>query len=207
MDEPAHGVLVAALHLMSDGVVLVDNAGIILFANRPLCDLLGYAPDELVGRPVEVLVPGAHRAAHRADRDAFTADPVARPMGRAGLDIEAQHADGHRIPVDVQLTPIPDSRVIVACVRDMTLEREAAAGRALQRLSVITTIRQNEQMIAYYDIMLQRLYALGTHFAAEANRGSSAMRAPFFQAATAIDQLIIGTRTQVFDHAKPPADG
>lgn len=199
MEEPAHGVLVAALNLMSDGMVLVDAAGIILFANRPLHDLLGYEPGALVGQPLELLVPAAERFGHLASRQHFNAHPVARTMGRAELDIEAQHADGRRIPVDVQLTPVGATGVTAACVRDMTMERKAAAGRAIERLEVMETIRRNEQMIAYYDSLLQRLYALGTHFAAEANRESAAMRAPFFQAATAIDQLIVSTRIEIFE--------
>jgi PAS domain S-box-containing protein len=201
MSEPSDGVLVTALNLMTDGMVLVDSAGIILFANIPLHNLLGYEPGELVGHPLELLVPAADRDTHQASRKQFDADPVARPMGRAELDIEAQHADGRRIPVDVQLTPVGVSGVTVACVRDMTRERKAAAARAIERFGVIETIRKNEQMIAYYDILLQRLYALGTHFAAEANR-ETAMRAPFFQAATAIDQLIVSTRTEIFEQAE-----
>jgi PAS domain S-box-containing protein len=186
------------IDLIADGLALVDGDGIILFVNRPLGELLGYEPSELAGKPIELLVPMARRAEHRGDRETFGVDPAPRRMGRSDLDIEAQHADGRRIPVDIQLTPLPNTTMIAATVRDMTRERQAAADQAIQRLDLIATIRRNEQMIAYYDVMLQQLFALGTHLEAAAHRDRSGGSGRFLQAASVVDELIEITRSQAF---------
>ncbi len=200
----SHALLHGVIDLIADGLALVDDDGTILFVNRPLGDLLGYEPSQLAGQPIETLVPPARQTEHRNDRKTFTADPLPRHMGRPDLDIEAQHADGRRIPVDVQLTPIPNTTMIAATVRDMTREREAAADRAIQRLDLITTMRRNEQMLAYYDVMLQKLFAIGTHLEAAAHREGPSRSGPFLQAASAVDGLIEITRTQVFDTDERP---
>ena len=62
----------------------------------------------------------------------------------------------------------------------------------------MATMRRNEQMLAYYDVMLQKLFALGTHLEAEAHRGDSRGSGTFRRAASVVDQLIEITRTQVF---------
>ncbi len=199
LPEPVPGELLrSAIDLIADGLALVDGDGIILFVNRPLAELLGYEPADLAGKSIEILVPIARRMEHRDDRETFKADPVQRRMGRSDLDIEAQHADGRRIPVDIQLTPLPNTTMIAATVRDMTRERHAAADLAIQRLDLIATIRRNEQMIAYYDVMLQQLFALGTHLEAAAHRDKSSGSGPFLQAASVVDELIEITRSQAF---------
>ena len=191
-------LLSGVIDLIADGVALVDDCGTILFANRPLGDLLGYEPSELAGQPIELLVPLARRSEHHHSREAFGADPVPRQMGRSDLDIEAQHADGRRIPVVVQLTPLPNTTMIAATVRDMTRERQAAADQAIVRLDLIATMRRNEQMLVYYDVMLQHLFALGTHLEAAARREGPSGSGRFLQAASAVDELIEITRTQAF---------
>lgn len=197
-------LLSGVIDLIADGLAIVDGDGTIVFANRPLGQLLGYKPSELAGQSVDTLVPSARRAEHRDDREAYGADPVPRRMGRSDLDIEAQHSDGRRIPVDIQLTPIPNTTMIAATVRDMTHERKAAADRAIQRLDLMATMRRNEQMLAYYDVMLQKLFALGTHLEAEAHRGDSRGSGTFRRAASVVDQLIEITRTQVFGTSALP---
>lgn len=103
----------------SDAIVVVDGAGKIVTAN-PACDrLLGYAPAELLGKSVELLVPNRF-ARHRELRDGFSAQPLSRAMGR-GLPLCARHADGTEIPVDISLTPIEigAQRLAAAAIRDL----------------------------------------------------------------------------------------
>lgn len=191
-------MLVAAIDMIADGVALVDVGGTILFVNRPLCDLIGYPAGELVGRSVEDLVPPSHRPAHRRYREGYAIDPTYRRMGRSDLDIEILHADGRMIPVDIQLTPMPGTSAIAATIRDMTYEREAAAARAIERLDLIAAMHRNEQMLAYYDVMLQHLFAIGTHLQVEARNPTPANPQRLAQSASMIDDLIDLTRAQVF---------
>ncbi|HEU4530145.1 MAG TPA: PAS domain-containing protein, partial [Steroidobacteraceae bacterium] len=71
----------SALESAPDAMVFVDASGTILFANRQVTALFGYAPEELVGRRVEELLPERFRARHSAHRDRFAADERVRPMG------------------------------------------------------------------------------------------------------------------------------
>ena len=201
-DQPSGQVPVALLHaaleMVADGVVLVDSAGVMIFVNRTVGDLLGYNPRDLVGQSLEVLVPDHIRGDHRAARAEHELHQSPRKMGQADLDIEARHADGRSIPVDVELSSVPGTSVIVASVRDMTHERAAAAERAIQRLEWAAAFRRSEQLAAYYDLMMQQLFALGSHLEAEATRAGEVNGDRFLQAASVIDQLIDVTRSQAF---------
>ncbi len=107
-----------------DAIVLVDTDGRITYANGRVADLFGYNPAELLGEPVEVLVPDEVRDGHVGQREAYMGAPETRTMA-ADLDLEAQRKDGSTFPVNISLSPIEtDGRMeIMASVRD-TSERE-----------------------------------------------------------------------------------
>ena len=108
-------------------MIVVDAEGRVIEANAVAEVLFGAAPAELVGQPVEALVPHDARARHRAHRDAYGAAPATRAMG-TGLELEAQRRDGARVPVDVSLAPVPGGRgEVVAIVRDVTERRREEA--------------------------------------------------------------------------------
>jgi PAS domain S-box-containing protein len=118
-----------------DGVVLVDGAGRILLVNAQVERLFGYRREELVGQPVELLVPEPMHAAHRAHRAAYAAASHARPMG-LGLALRGRRKDGSAFPVEISLSPLdaPDGTATIAAVRDAT-ERRAAEEQARQLAS------------------------------------------------------------------------
>jgi PAS domain S-box-containing protein len=118
--------------LAPDAILVVDRAGVIVRANAQASEMFGYARDELVGQPIELLVPARARAAHVAERDAYAASPRTRRMG-AGLDLRARRKDGSEMPVEVALAPIAtdDGPVTLAIARDVTVTR--AAEEALRR--------------------------------------------------------------------------
>lgn len=104
-----------------DTILLVDTDGQITYANARVEDQFGYDPEELIGEPIELLVPEADRDGHVAQRDAYIDDPETRPMG-ANLDLAARCKDGSTIPVDISLSPI-ESNVeleVMAAVRDIS---------------------------------------------------------------------------------------
>lgn len=107
------------LEAAPDAVLEVDGEGRVTWANARLLALFGYAADELVGGPVERLLPEARGEAHRGHRQAFMGDPRARVMG-TGLDLKGRHRDGREIRVDVSLSPLrtADGWRVLAVVRE-----------------------------------------------------------------------------------------
>lgn len=107
-----------------DGIVIVDEAGVILDANPRMESLFGYAKAELIGRPVEALIPASARDVHRRLRGRFSEAPRVRPMGE-GLELEGQRRDGSRFPVEISLSPLPTASgaCVVCAVRDVTARR------------------------------------------------------------------------------------
>jgi PAS domain S-box-containing protein len=90
--------------------------------------LFGYERRELLGQAVEILVPERSRARHIVDRTAFAASPHTRPMG-ARLALTGLRKDGHEIPVEIALSPLPTESglLIVSSIRDVTERRRAEA--------------------------------------------------------------------------------
>lgn len=109
-----------------DAVLVVDEAGRIVDANDQASELFGAPHLELVGRPVEELLPAAVRERHQQRRLAYMSAPTRRPMG-AGLELSAIRRDGSTFPVDVSLSPatFAGGRVVLAAVRDISVRRHA----------------------------------------------------------------------------------
>jgi diguanylate cyclase (GGDEF)-like protein/PAS domain S-box-containing protein len=113
------------LEWLPDGVVVVDQRGRIVYANRQTERLTGYKRAELLGRPVEMLLPASLRAIHRGHRLAYSAQPRPRSMGSADRDFRLRRKDGSQFVVDIALGPIgrPDNLHAVAAIRDATERR------------------------------------------------------------------------------------
>jgi PAS domain S-box-containing protein len=122
-DEDA---LRAVLESVPDAVIAADIRGTILLVNRQTEDLFGYSRAELLGRPVETLMPERYRAAHVKQRDSYFADPRIRPMG-ANLDLWGRRRDGREFPVEISLSPLrtPTGLLVTTTVRDISLRRQA----------------------------------------------------------------------------------
>ncbi len=110
------------LESLPDGVLVVDEAGRIVYANRQAERLTGYRRGELLRRPVELLVPASLRAMHRNERIGFAAQPRPRPMGPADRDFRLRRKNGSELIADIALGPIgrPGSHQTVATIRDAT---------------------------------------------------------------------------------------
>jgi PAS domain S-box-containing protein len=123
------GRFVGVLRLIADGapnaVVAVDRTGKIAFINPKAAALFGYTADELVGHPIEVLLPDNLRGDHVEHRQEFLARPQARPMG-IGLELAGRRHDGTPFPVEISLTPVdgPDGRIVMATVVDITARKQ-----------------------------------------------------------------------------------
>jgi PAS domain S-box-containing protein len=117
------GVLMEAL---PDGVLIADSSGRIAFVNSRLEDLSGYRRVDLLGRPVEMLVPDRIQPVHEGHRSGYGEGPRLRPMG-TGLDIRLRRQDGTEVPVDIQLSPISvaGEALTLAAIRDIEQRKNA----------------------------------------------------------------------------------
>ncbi|MDX6563943.1 MAG: hypothetical protein QOD65_3757 [Gaiellales bacterium] len=109
-----------------DAVVIIDSQGTIVLVNRQTEQLFGYPRDELLGIPVETLLPARFRERHVPHRTGYFADPRTRPMG-AGLALAGKRRDGTEFPVDISLSAIEteDGRLATAFIRNITERKEA----------------------------------------------------------------------------------
>lgn len=121
-----------------DAMVVVDSAGRIVLVNRQTEVLFGYDRAELLGQPVDTLVPQRVREVHPAHRKAYFDDPRTRPMG-AHLNLTARRKDGTEFPVDISLSPLETEHgmVVSAAIRDVTDRKRAAEAlqEAYEKLS------------------------------------------------------------------------
>ncbi len=112
-----------------DAMLLTGPDGRLSMVNRQAETMFGHPRDQLIGQPVELLIPERFRRAHVANRRSYREAPSNRPMG-IGLDLMGRRADGSEFPVEVSLSPArrPEStgQVIVA-VRDITTRSQIEA--------------------------------------------------------------------------------
>ena len=119
-----------------DAIVVAGDGGRIVLVNSQTEQLFGYARAELLGEPIEILMPARYHATHVGHRTGYDGDPRARPMG-IGLELYGRRRDGSEFPAEVSLSSIDTDggRIVTAAIRDVTetrrLEREAKAARDL----------------------------------------------------------------------------
>ena len=125
-DARFRGLLEAA----PDAMVCVGTDGRIALVNAQTERLFGYGRDELIGQPVEMLVPDAVRDAHPGHRAGYVADPLPRPMG-AGMELAGRRRDGTTFPAEISLSAIDTDEgiLVTAVVRDVTERLEIQAER------------------------------------------------------------------------------
>lgn len=126
-----------------DALVMVDEKGIIQLANTQAEHLFGHTKAELLGMPVEVLVPVDLAAGHRSHRIDFEKTPHKRIIGQ-GMELRARRKDGTEVPVEIALSPIETETglLISASIRDIT-ERMLAQEALRQSEERLRTILDN----------------------------------------------------------------
>jgi PAS domain S-box-containing protein len=102
-------------------MIMVNRDGLVEMVNTQTERLFGYSRLELVGQPVEKLVPERFRARHPGLRDDFFSVPAARPVG-AGRDLYALRRDGSEVPVEIGLNPIStdEGSMVIAAIVDIS---------------------------------------------------------------------------------------
>ncbi len=135
-----------------DGILVTGQHGTILLVNAEAMRMFDYPADELVGKPIHLLVPDRFRARHPDHVQSYHDAPKLRPMG-SGLDLYGRRRDGTEFPVEISLSPIQHAgqRLVVAGIRDVTdrrrIEREAKRANAY----LISAVDAIQDAFALYD--------------------------------------------------------
>jgi PAS domain S-box-containing protein len=113
------------LEAAPDAIIEVDRGGRILLLNLVTEKMFGYTREELLGQPVEILVPDALRSGHARHRADYWGHPATRPMG-SGLQLQGRRQDGSSIPVEISLSPVKSAGEIrvTAVIRDISERRQ-----------------------------------------------------------------------------------
>ena len=151
----SRGPLSLAFEFSPDAIVVTDNEGAITDVNAQVAQFFGYTREELLGRPVESLIPDRLRSVHPQHRKEFNAHPRTRRMG-AGLELQGRRKDGSEFPVDIMLSPIdtPSGKVVLSVIRDLSekkrrgeeeIERKEREKRYLEE--ELNTVHNFEEII------------------------------------------------------------
>ena len=197
-------VLRRLIDVLADGIVLADEDGRIVLANRRAAAMFGYSHGELVGRRVESLIPASLREAHRLDRAAYALKPVVRPMAdRARL--AGLRQDGSTIPVTITLNPVPTvgGHFVLAVVRDATHERWQDDFIDLVR-GVLA--EQAQHVGGLLDRVVGSLFHVGLSLNAAADQPAELAREQISQALQRLDDMIHEIRGHMF-RSPDPDDG
>jgi PAS domain S-box-containing protein len=112
------------LEYAPDATIIVDREGIIRLVNAQTERLFGYYREEMIAKPIELLIPKRYHRRHATARGQYAAEPRVRPMG-VGLDLFGLRKDGSEFPVEISLSPVStrEGTFIASSIRDVTERR------------------------------------------------------------------------------------
>jgi len=140
-----------------DALVQVDGAGRIVLVNDAAERLFGYGRLELLGQPLEILVPERLRVSHERQRLGYMADPELRPMGE-GLLLRARRRDGTEFPTEISLVPrhLPAGPLVTAIVRDVSARVSSQAELQASERRYRALLEHAPDAIVVLDVASQR---------------------------------------------------
>jgi PAS domain S-box-containing protein len=119
--DQAKEVLEKTFECCPDALLVSDPEGRIVQCNPQMESTFGYSRSELLGQPVEVLIPGRFRKIHPAHRGNYISQPRMRAMG-IGLELHGRRKDGSEFPVDIMLNSVQTANgaLVLSVIRDIT---------------------------------------------------------------------------------------
>ena len=200
----------SVLELAPDGLLVVDEAGVIRLANARCEVLFGHTRHELIGQAVEMLVPPDVRERHPALRETFRQAPMTRAMG-ANRELRGLRKDGSEFPVEIGLSPLPargsEGMHIAVSIRDVTERKEqeralklakAKAEEATQTKSMFLANMSHEIRTPMNAILNMTGLALETDLPPKSHQ--------FINVAHASARNLLGILNDILDFSKIEAD-
>ncbi|MBI4428809.1 MAG: MASE1 domain-containing protein, partial [Ignavibacteriales bacterium] len=152
------------LELAPDALIMVNAEGMIQLVNSQAVKMFGYSKEELVGKPVDELLPARFRVKHQNHRQSYFLEPRVRPMGSA-LDLFALRHDGSEFPVEISLSPLNtgDGVIVTAALRDITDRRKSEEmirmlAHTMTNMNECVTITDLENHIKFVNEAFLRTY-------------------------------------------------
>lgn len=132
-----------------DAVVIVDAEGRIAIVNHLTEAMFGYRRHELVGEPIEILIPERYHGAHVGDRDAYVHSPRTRPMG-FGRELMGRRRDGSEFPVEISLSPLDTEQglLVTSIIRDTSQITAALHEKEALLKEIHHRVKNNMQVVS-----------------------------------------------------------
>jgi PAS domain S-box-containing protein len=155
-------MLASLIESAPDASVIVDPAGKIVRVNRQAEVMFGYSRAELLGSPIDMLLPERYLHSHSHNREKFLDNMSIRPMG-AGLDLYALRKDGSEFPVDIMLSPIQaeDGKLVISSIRDISAQKRLQNELAETQRILLESVETERRVLSrdLHDGPIQDLYA------------------------------------------------
>jgi PAS domain S-box-containing protein len=156
-----------------NGVILINDHGQIILVNSRIEKVFGYTRDELIGKPIEILLPERFGTSYENDRADFFIAPEAPAMG-AHAQLFARRKDGSEVPVEIGVNPVqtPQGLIILANVVDVSarLAAEEVARRSREQVELLSRVSLLGEMTA------SLAHELNQPLAAIVNNSTAAMQ-------------------------------
>ena len=160
--EPTQTLFENFFEFSPDAIVVTDETGRITNVNSQVERAFGYTRVELLGLPVETLIPERFRAAHPSHRQSYGAHPSVRPMGTQ-LELRGRRKDGSEFPVDIMLSPVETAggRIVLSVIRDVSERKRAEEALRQTEQQLRVTVEESERELRQLiDAIPQQVFVL-----------------------------------------------